>query len=92
MPHYKDKTNGLHWLDSTEFEHLLPKDSVKITEAEAEEIRNLQKQELLNSRTYLEKRADEYPSIEDQLDLIYHEGVDAWKKTIQNIKNKYPKI
>jgi len=91
MSHYKDKNNGLHWLDSTEFEHLLPIGSVKITDAEAESIRTAQTQEVLNSRTYIEKRAEEYPSIEDQLDLIYHQGVDAWKFAIQTIKNKYPK-
>lgn len=36
MPHYKDKTNAVHFLDSSEFEHLLPVGSVQITEAEAE--------------------------------------------------------
>lgn len=91
MPHYKDKNNGLHWLDSTDFEHLLPKGSVEISEAETETIRTIQTEAALNSRTYTEKRADEYPSVEDQLDLIYHQGVDAWKKVIQTIKTKYPK-
>ena len=41
--------------------------------------------------SYAELRAPEYPSIEDQLDKIYHSGVTAWKKDIKEIKDKYPK-
>ena len=38
------------------------------------------------------QRKAEYPSIEDQLDDIYHNGVAAtWKTTIKAIKDKYPK-
>ena len=40
---------------------------------------------------YKYKRAAEYPSIKDQLDDIYHNGVDGWKTTIKAIKDKYPK-
>ena len=40
---------------------------------------------------YKIKRAAEYPSIEDQLDEIYHNGIDAWKATIKVVKDKYPK-
>jgi len=36
-------------------------------------------------------RAEEYPSIADQLDKIYHDGIDAWKADIKAIKDKYPK-
>ena len=36
-------------------------------------------------------REAEYPSIEDQLDKIYHSGVNAWKADIKVIKDKYPK-
>ena len=38
-----------------------------------------------------QKRRSEYPSIVDQLDNIYHNGIDEWKKTIKAIKDKYPK-
>ena len=41
--------------------------------------------------TYTESRRTEYPSINDQLDKIYHEGIDAWKADIKAIKDKYPK-
>jgi len=40
---------------------------------------------------YKNKRAAEYPSVVDQLDLIYHSGVDAWKAKIKETKDKYPK-
>ena len=41
--------------------------------------------------TYTEARAAEYPPIEDQLDKIYHKGINAWKADIKKIKDKYPK-
>ena len=41
--------------------------------------------------TYTEARRVEYPPIEDQLDKIYHSGIDAWKAEIKVIKDKYPK-
>ena len=40
---------------------------------------------------YSRNRAAEYPPIEDQLDDIYHNGIDGWKSTIKAIKDKYPK-
>ena len=40
---------------------------------------------------YQWKRQREYPSITDQLDDIYHNGIDAWKATIKTTKDKYPK-
>ena len=41
--------------------------------------------------SYVGARAAEYPPIEDQLDKIYHSGVNAWKADIKVIKDKYPK-
>ena len=41
--------------------------------------------------TYTQARKAEYPPIEDQLDKIYHDGIDAWKADIKAIKDKYPK-
>ena len=40
---------------------------------------------------YKINRANEYPNIVDQLDDIYHNGIDGWKTTIKTIKDKYPK-
>jgi len=44
-----------------------------------------------DNNEYQRKRADEYPSIAEQLDDIYHNGVDGWKTTIKATKDKYPK-
>tara|TARA_R100001086_G_scaffold178869_1_gene99142 strand:+ start:320 stop:640 length:321 start_codon:yes stop_codon:yes gene_type:complete len=45
-----------------------------------------------DAQDYARKREGEYPKIGDQLDKIYHEGIDAWKADmITPIKNKYPK-
>ena len=41
--------------------------------------------------TYTEARAAEYPPLEEQLDKIYHKGINAWKADIKKIKDKYPK-
>jgi len=47
---------------------------------------------LMAAEAYKYKRAQEYPSIADQLDYIYHNGIDAWKEDmIDPVKNKYPK-
>ena len=40
---------------------------------------------------YQYNRAAEYPSIVDQLDEIYHNGIDGWKTKIKAVKDKYPK-
>lgn len=40
---------------------------------------------------YKRDRSRAYPSIPDQLDQIYHEGIDAWKATIAAVKQEYPK-
>ena len=40
---------------------------------------------------YQYKREVEYPSIVDQLDDMYHNGIDGWKATIKALKDKYPK-
>ena len=38
MPYFKDSKNGLHFLDSEDFEHLLPADCVRVTDDEAASI------------------------------------------------------
>ena len=71
----------LTWLDSSQ------------TEPTATEIANEIKrlEDVATSEEYKRKRAAEYPSVGDQLDDIYHNGIDAWKATIKATKDKYPK-
>ena len=46
-----------------------------------------------DSKEYQRDRAESYPSIGDQLDMIYHagQGGDAFQKAIKAVKDKYPK-
>lgn len=64
-------------------------DPIPTEEEIVQKIAELEYQEEVNE--YQRQRAHEYPSYADQFDQIYHEGVDAWKATIQTVKNKYPK-
>jgi len=48
-------------------------------------------QKTYDDAAYQRSRANEYPSVADQLDDIYHNGIDAWKATIKTTKDKYPK-
>jgi hypothetical protein len=48
-------------------------------------------QAYIDANKYKEQRASEYPPIVDQLDMIFHNGIDVWKEQIQAVKDKYPK-
>ena len=48
-------------------------------------------QAYIDANAYKELRSTAYPSIADQLDTIYHEGLDAWKATILAVKEEFPK-
>jgi len=47
--------------------------------------------EQIGKRNYIKNRTVNYPSIEDQLDMIFHDGIEVWRDKIQSIKDKYPK-
>ena len=53
------------------------------------EIKRLQDE--YDANEYQRSRASEYPSITDQLDEIYHNGIGSWKAVIKKTKDKYPK-
>lgn len=72
--------HGVHWHGITN----IPSDA----EIQAEAARL---QAAHDAKAYQRNRAAEYPSIPDQLDLLYHGGMDAWKAAIQAVKDKYPK-
>jgi len=74
--------NDIVWHDETQ---------TKPTEEEiVQKVAELEYQEEVNE--YQRQRAAEYPSYADQFDQIFHEGVDAWKATVQAVKDKYPKV
>jgi len=43
------------------------------------------------ARVIIDLRKKAYPTWQDQLDDIYHNGIDGWKATIKVTKDKYPK-
>lgn len=45
----------------------------------------------IDPEAYKYQRAAAYPSIADQLDMLYHGGFDAWRACIKAVKDKYPK-
>ena len=78
---YRITGNVISWKDST---YTRPTDD----EINAE-ITRLDNQ--YTADEYKRKRAAEFPSVVDQLDDIYHNGIDGWKATIKKTKDKYPK-
>ena len=48
-------------------------------------------QEKHNNLEYQRMRKNAYPSIEDQLDMLYHQGYEGWRQVINNVKNEFPK-
>jgi len=85
---YNDGTPNATITDISSFDfvtkHATEKQAIADAEAKVESDR-------IANRTYAEKRQDEYPSIGEQLDDIYHNGIDGWKTTIKAVKDKYPK-
>ena len=77
---YGDSADNIEWHDGTT---PISKEDIlaKMTELQAE----------YDNNQYQRDRAAEYPSIADQLDDIYHNGIDGWKTTIKETKDKYPK-
>jgi hypothetical protein len=89
MPHYKAPDNSVHFLDSADYEYLLPAGSVQITDEEAETLRPK------TEPTYAEKRAAEYPSMTDYLDGVVkgdQAQIDKYIADCLAVKAKYPKV
>lgn len=64
---------------------------LKITDAEIdEEITKIKEEE--TKTQYQGDRVSAYPSYGDQLDYIFHHGIEKWKTDIvQPVKDKFPK-
>lgn len=77
-----DYYEGLTWFDDNE----IPQPSQEELFAYGEELKLNYK-----NNQYQRDRAVAYPSIQDQLDLLYHGGLDAWKEEINKVKEQYPK-
>lgn len=73
--------DGLTWVSSD-----IPCPTFEEVEAERSRL-----MDEYNATQYQRDRAKAYPDIKDQLDTLFHEGIDGWKAQIQAIKDKYPK-
>ena len=79
--------------DGKEFGYFLdrrPKDFVPPTDEEIDAKHEEMVKEW-ESLEYQRLRKLEYPKIEEQLDLLFHKGIDGWKEEIQKVKDKHPK-
>jgi hypothetical protein len=98
MKLYKDENNVIYSypLDGSQDEFIGNK--VAVTQAEADAIiekrLSIQREEILSTFPYTEKRLMEYPSIGDQLDALWKGGsaAEEMKAAVQAVKNKYPKV
>ena len=75
---FVDLEKGIEWCDSRDR---------PFTIKQLETMCDTKEKEL----SHINVRKYNYPSIKDQLDDIYHNGIDGWKATIKAVKDKYPK-
>ena len=69
---------------------------IKLTAKEEQDLVDKASQHVIDQKAYValeysRNRATEYPALADQLDEIYHNGIDSWKAVIKVTKDKYPK-
>lgn len=70
--------------------------NIDIEQPTVEEMKALEEQATAweSARSYIKSRANAYPSIPDQLDMLYWDkinGTSNWQDKITEIKEKYPK-
>jgi uncharacterized small protein (DUF1192 family) len=75
------RNDDLEWYDTEQTQPTDEEIQAEIDRLEAE----------YEAKEYQRLREKEYPSYADQFDIIFHEGIDAWKAKIQEVKAKYPK-
>jgi len=89
----QSKWGGANWTcENSDYDKLnwLSEDVDKPSKAEIDaEITRLQAE--WDALDYARDRTEDYPSWQDQLDKMYHDGFDAWKETIKAVKDANPK-
>ena len=74
--------NKLNWLDEKQTEPTSAEIDAEIIRLQAE----------YDANQYQRDRQPEYPSIADQLDYIYHNGIAKWKSDmVKPVKDAHPK-
>tara|TARA_B100001939_G_C16790540_1_gene551151 strand:+ start:576 stop:863 length:288 start_codon:yes stop_codon:yes gene_type:complete len=72
------------------YESVIWKGDPACTKAEWDDAVKAVKNDYKNTQ-YQRDRASQYPSIQDQLDMLYHQGIDGWKAEIKKVKDAHPK-
>ena len=89
VPLTEELFNKINWKkDDGTFTTITPHSELTWSKVDTE-IKRLQTE--YDNNDYQRNRKAEYPSIADQLDDIYHNGIDGWKATIKTTKDKFPK-
>tara|TARA_R100001594_G_scaffold65760_1_gene100068 strand:- start:2401 stop:2748 length:348 start_codon:yes stop_codon:yes gene_type:complete len=89
VPLTEELFNKINWKkDDGTFTTINPHSELTWSKVDTE-IKRLQTE--YDNNDYQRNRKAEYPSIADQLDDIYHNGIDGWKATIKTTKDKFPK-
>ena len=78
MPRFKD-VSGIGKVQFTAEEE---------AEADRQDAESIEEKRL---NQYKKDRSRAFPSFADQLDTIYHQGIDAWKAEIKAVKDAHPK-
>lgn len=83
---------GAEWVVGSDYASIQWLDRAQSVPTEAEVIAEMLRLDQLYERNaYQRLRAKAYPSLEEQMDILYHQGYDGWKAAIQAIKDQYPK-
>jgi hypothetical protein len=83
---------GAAWSCGAEYSSLNWLDEIQSKPTEEEVNLELQRlNELYIFTEYQRLRYKAYPTVSEQLDLLFHLGYDGWKAQIQTIKDQYPK-
>ena len=78
-------------ISNNDYSTLVWNDSSPKPTLEELETKRDQMQADYDSKQYQIDRASQYPSIQDQLDMLYHQGIDGWKAEIKKVKDAHPK-
>lgn len=83
---------GAQWATGASYDSIQWFDEVQTKPTEDEvNAELLRLQEIYDRNEYQRLRARAYPTWEEQMDILYHQGYDGWKAAIQAIKDQYPK-
>lgn len=81
---YTIRNDVIEWHDTEQTQPTQAEIDAKIAELQAD----------FEAKSYQRVRAKAYPSIQDQLDMQYHDsinGTTTWADAIASVKNTYPK-